>query len=339
MKKISVIIVLLIAVRCVKAQDPNFSQFFSSPLNVNPALTARINSDWRVISNFRDQWIGPASPYATGTISYDTKILQHKIPNVHEEKNILGVGAMMMYDYAMDGIVKSSYASANLSYNIVLANGPTVHRLGAGFGATYGRRTVDFTRLTWQEQWDQINGGFDKNLPTGETALSNMKPWFSASAGLVYSITSEKSNFDLGVAEFHINTPKQTFLQDVHQRLPMRKVAHTNFETYLNDGLVLNVNAIYQYQDQAKYYSFGGSLGYFVPDNPDVILNAGLWYWSANAVIPYVGFVYKDFQLGLSYDVTISKLDQATLKPKTFELSLIFRGTKEPTNIIPCPWK
>src|SRR5678810_1025304 len=130
MKKAILFIVLLIVMRAMNAQDPSFSQFFSSPLNVNPALTARINSDWRVISNFRDQWIGPASPYATGTISYDTKVLQNKIPNVHEEKNILGLGAMLMYDYAMDGIMKSVYASGNMSYNRVLADGPVVHRLG-----------------------------------------------------------------------------------------------------------------------------------------------------------------------------------------------------------------
>src|ERR1700693_5487039 len=130
MKRLPLVILLLIASRSAHAQDPSFSQFFSSPLNINPALTARINSDWRVISNFRDQWIGPASPYATGTISYDTKALQNKIPNVHEEKNTLGIGGMMMYDYAMDGIMKSTYASLNLSYNIVLADGPTVHSLG-----------------------------------------------------------------------------------------------------------------------------------------------------------------------------------------------------------------
>jgi len=52
-----------------------------------------------------------------------------------------------------------------------------------------------------------------------------------------------------------------------------------------------------------------------------------------------VGFAYKDFQIGLSYDVTISKLREATMKPKTFEISLILRGIKEPTAIIPCPWK
>src|ERR1041385_3901656 len=147
MKRFLLSVMLLIGVHASNAQDPSFSQFFSSPLNVNPALTARINSDWRVISNFRDQWIGPASPYATGTISYDTKALQNKIPNVHEEKNILGIGGMLMYDYAMDGIMKSTYGSLNLSYNVVLKDGPVVNRLGAGFGGTYGRRTVDFSRL------------------------------------------------------------------------------------------------------------------------------------------------------------------------------------------------
>src|ERR1051325_11887002 len=120
MKKVILFIGLLIVMRSMNAQDPSFSQFFSSPLNVNPALTARINSDWRGISNFRDQWIGPASPYATGTISYDTKALQNKIQNVPEEKNILGIGGMLMYDYAMDGIMKSTYGSLNLSYNVVL---------------------------------------------------------------------------------------------------------------------------------------------------------------------------------------------------------------------------
>ena len=67
----------LIAIQA-KAQDPSFSQFFSSPLNINPALTANINADWRVIANFRNQWIGPASPYITGTISYDAKMFRKK---------------------------------------------------------------------------------------------------------------------------------------------------------------------------------------------------------------------------------------------------------------------
>src|SRR5438046_3849554 len=118
MKRKTLLISLVIVGISVHAQDPSFSQFFSSPLNVNPALTGNINADWRAISNFRDQWIGPASPYATGTIAYDRKILQNKIPNIHEENNVMAIGGMLMYDRAMAGIVNSNYASLNLSYSI-----------------------------------------------------------------------------------------------------------------------------------------------------------------------------------------------------------------------------
>src|ERR1700680_159388 len=99
-KCIASIILSLVIVSSSYGQDPSFSQFFSSPLNVNPALTANINADWRFISNLRAQWIGPASPDATGTVSFDKKIVQNKIPNV-SEKNIMGIGGMLMYDYAM----------------------------------------------------------------------------------------------------------------------------------------------------------------------------------------------------------------------------------------------
>ncbi len=319
------------------AQDPAFSQFFSSPLNINPALTANINADWRVISNLRDQWIGPASPYATGTVSYDRKIMQNKLPGMVEEKNTLGVGAMLMYDYAMSGVVKSTYASVNMSYNVKLSEGFYLHRLAAGFGGIYGRRYVDFGRVDFEEQF--TGTGFNVNLPTGELALSNMRGYFSSSAGLTYSISSERSNVDIGVAAFHLNRPKQTFLEDEHQILAMRKVAHMNYETYLNDYLLLNANAIYQFQADASYYSIGAALGYILPTSTDVILNGGFWYWSKNAIIPYVGIMYQNMQFGFSYDYTISKLNIAPRKPHTWEVSLIIRGVSGPRQTIPCPWK
>jgi type IX secretion system PorP/SprF family membrane protein len=262
--------------------------------------------------------------------------LQNKLPGV-AEGNVMGVGAMIMYDYAMAGIVKSTYASLNLSYSIKLSEEPSIHRLTAGFGGSYGKRFVDFSRLDFEEQFTGF--GFNTSLPTGEVALYNMKGYFSVNSGLTYSIRSEKRNFDIGVAAFHLNKPKQTFLKDENERLAMREVIHANFETYLNDYLVLNVNAIYQNQDRARYYSAGGAVGYFFGEQQDMMINAGLWYWSKNAVIPYVGLVYKDMQFGFSYDATISSLKEARRKPSTWEFSVIIRGVKDPTGIIPGPCK
>ncbi len=322
----------------VIAQDPSFSQFFSSPLNINPALTANINSDWRLISNYRDQWIGPASPYVTGTVSYDSKIFQDKIPNVETEGNIIGLGGMLMFDRAMSGVVKSTYASLNLSYNIkITETDEYTERIGVGFGAIYGSRNMDFSRLDFEDQFTGF--GFNRNLPTGENALYNMKPYVSASAGITYSASTEKNNFDAGVAAFHLNKPRQTFLKDDNEFLAMRKVAHINFETFVTDQVVFNSNAIYQFQREANYFSVGAAMGYYVGNSLETMLTAGLWYWSKNAIIPYAGFVYKDLQVGISYDITTSKLNQAPRKPSSWEVSFILRGTKKPSGVIPCPWK
>jgi type IX secretion system PorP/SprF family membrane protein len=334
--KIFMCVFVLIAIQS-KAQDPSFSQFFSSPLNINPALTANINADWRAIANFRNQWIGPASPYITGTISYDAKMFQKKIPNVENDGNVFGLGGMLMYDKAMGGVVKSSYASMDVSYKVKLSSGETKHYITAGFGTIYGHRRINFAGIDFEEQFTGY--GFNTNLPTGESSLSSMKPYFSVSTGLLYSIKTQNSNFDIGVSAFHVNKPKQTFLQDENQYIPIRKVAHANFETFLSESLVLSINGIYQSQSTAKYYSFGGALGYYLPNNADFMLNAGLWYWSKNAVIPYLGISYQDYQFGMSYDVTTSKLNQANDKPNTWELSLIVRGRNKPSYVIPCPWK
>src|SRR5688500_399385 len=337
LKQQLILLLMITGAYAALGQDPSFSQFFSSPLNINPSLTARINSKWRVIANLRDQWIGPASPYASATISYDTRALEKQM----SENTVFGIGGMLMYNSSMRGIHKASFASLNLSYNVLLAADAVEHRIGIGIGGIYGNKSVDFSRLYFPEQF--IGTGFDQNLPTGETSLSEMKPYLSSSAGVLYSITGTYSNFDIGAAAYHLNKPKQTFLEDKNQYLPMRYVAHANFETYLTDVFLLTTNAIYQQQAKTNYFSVGGALGYYLTSDyfnqTDVLLNAGLWYWSNNAIVPYLGLTYSNFQVGLSYDITISKLRQATRKPKTFEISLIIRGDKRNEGIIWCPWK
>jgi type IX secretion system PorP/SprF family membrane protein len=169
-----------------------------------------------------------------------------------------------------------------------------------------------------------------------------MKGYISTSAGLLYSYIKGYSNFDLGVSAFHLNKPKQSFLSDENQYLAPRYVIHSNFETFLNDQVILNANGIYQYQSGASYFSIGGALGYYLSGENDkiMVLNAGMWYWSNNAVIPYAGFSYGNFQVGLTYDITISKLKEAPKRVQTFELCLILRGGSKVSNgVIPSPWK
>ncbi|WP_165917390.1 PorP/SprF family type IX secretion system membrane protein [Flaviaesturariibacter aridisoli] len=326
---------LVLPARAV-AQDPAFSQFFSSPLNINPALTANINSDWRAIAHFRDQWAGPVHPYVSGTLSFDSKILQHKVAHMPEQATIWGVGVLLMYDRTMGGAVRSTYGTLTGSYSLrVVENDEFTHRVNIGFGGTYGRRFIDYTRLDFEEQFTGF--GFNTSLPTGEASLDNMKPYLSLSAGITYSIKSEETNFDIGTSAYHLNGPRQTFLKDDRQVLPIRHVAHANFEKVLNNRLLLSTAAIYQFQRNANYVSIGGALGYYIGETS--LINAGLWYWSKNAIVPYVGYALNSMQIGVSYDVTLSKLKTASPRPNTWEVSLIYRGIREPSKLLYCPWK
>ncbi|MEO9210409.1 MAG: type IX secretion system membrane protein PorP/SprF, partial [Ginsengibacter sp.] len=72
----------------LKAQDPHFSQFFASPLTLNPALTGKFDGDLRVAGNYRNQWPTLDNYYRTFSVSVDFDILKNKIP----EHDTWGVG-------------------------------------------------------------------------------------------------------------------------------------------------------------------------------------------------------------------------------------------------------
>src|ERR1700755_680115 len=81
-----------------KAQDPNFSQFFVSPLTLNPALTAKFNGNLRVAGNYRNQWPAFTKAFVTSSVSVDFPILQSKLA----ETDTWGVGFMGMTDKTAD---------------------------------------------------------------------------------------------------------------------------------------------------------------------------------------------------------------------------------------------
>src|SRR5690349_22780287 len=95
----------------VLAQDPNFSQFFASPLTLNPALTGKFDGVYRVAGNYRNQWPTINNAYTTGTASVDFGILKNRIPDVDQ----FGIGLMGFTDRAGDGVLVSNYAGLSVA--------------------------------------------------------------------------------------------------------------------------------------------------------------------------------------------------------------------------------
>src|SRR3954462_9045920 len=94
---------VLMGMHCL-AQDPHFSQFFASPLTLNPALTGKFDGNVRVAGNYRDQWPAIAKAFITSTISLDMQIMQSRL----SEGDTWGIGVMAMTDRTANGILNSN---------------------------------------------------------------------------------------------------------------------------------------------------------------------------------------------------------------------------------------
>jgi type IX secretion system PorP/SprF family membrane protein len=72
MRKIvcAIVSILLASVTVIKAQDPQFSQFYANPLYLNPALAGGDLAP-RVTFNYRNQWPGIPGNFVTTAFGVD----------------------------------------------------------------------------------------------------------------------------------------------------------------------------------------------------------------------------------------------------------------------------
>jgi type IX secretion system PorP/SprF family membrane protein len=261
-------------------------------------------------------------------------LLDGKLTGREPETNTLGASLGMLTDQSLNGAFSSTYVSGSLAYHLQLA---PKHRFGLGMTASYGQRRLDYAELSFGEQF--TSGGFDVvGLPSGETALASMKPYMTVGAGLRYEYRTQQLRMDIGGAVYHVNKPKQSFLSDPQQVVPMRYVGQFNLDNNINERLLLSTAISYQQQATQSYFSLGGALGMDVSNGDrSHVLFVGSWYRQADALYPFVAVQFGQAQIGLSYDVTLSKQNQQLTDPRSFELSLVLRQKMPQSGVTICP--
>ncbi|HNP53659.1 MAG TPA: PorP/SprF family type IX secretion system membrane protein [Ferruginibacter sp.] len=314
-----------------QAQDPHFSQFFTSPLTLNPAYTGKFDGQWRVAANHRDQWPSIPKAYVTTSASIDFPILKSKIP----ENDVFGVGISGVTDASANSALKLTYGSASLSYHKSLdENG--YNTIGAGFQGSYNSMVLDITKLTFEDMLTQ--NGFTGTTSDILTNGSNQN-YFDVNAGVLFSGSSNgQNNYYAGVSMYHINRPKVGF-KDKNWYLTSRMTVHGGGYFPVSDVVGVNLSAIYQMQNKASETVIGGALSLNANSdnvNPTVVY-LGSWVRLNDAIIPYVGLEFAGLRIGASYDINTSSLKAATGSRGGSELSLIYIKRKQETKGIPCP--
>jgi type IX secretion system PorP/SprF family membrane protein len=331
MKKTLLLVSLIASVITTQAQDPHFSQFFASPLTLNPAFTGKFDGEWRLAANHRDQWPSIPKAYVTTTASFDVGILKSRIP----KGDVFGIGVSGLSDQSADAALKLNYGSLSLSYHKALDE-EGYNTIGAGFQATYSSAILDKNKLTFEDQLTQ--NGFTN--PTQEQFTNGTSQNYTdINAGVLYSGSSNGvNNYYLGLSLYHINKPNLSFI-DKTWNLASRLSFHGGGSFPLNDNLMVNASAIYQMQNKASEVVFGAALSALLNGDETNPTNVyfGSWMRLNDAIIPYVGIEINGLRIGASYDVNTSSLKSATASRGGSEFSLIYIKRKGEVKGIPCP--
>lgn len=300
LKKLAAIIVVAISFCATsQAQDPQFSQFYSAPMNLNPAL-AGVAYGPRFSLVYRNEWPKIDKGFVTYGLSYDQ----------HIEKINSGIGVLFMYDRVANGLLNNYHLRINYAYQIRLARGVGMQ---IGMYGGYIGRSVNWAQFTFNDQIDPVFGFQNiQGLPNITTEPINSYDeninLFDAGAGfVVYS----KMAYG-GFAFSHINYPKEAFTDNADEfRLTVKSTIHAGLDINLSpkkrrSDNHLMPNMIFEAQGSSLALT-GGS---FVNLSK---FYGGVFYryniGNSDAVIGLVGVKINVMRIGYSYDVTLSKLE------------------------------
>lgn len=308
------------------AQDPHFTQYFASPLTLNPALTGLTQCDLRLAANYRSQWASVSpNPYVTGTISYDMATLKGKLDN----GDAVGVGLLGMFDRSGLGGLQNVTVGLSVAYHKAFG-AEKQHTLSLGVQGVLVQKSIDFTKLKFEDQYNPGSGLAE--YQTGENVGNADLTYPDFNVGLMYSgRINEHGTAYIGASYYHLTTPTETFLNDQHK-------IHSRFTGYLggsfdlNEDIVLYASGLMQTQASATEVLVGAAVGFVLNPGHDVefkkntVLYLGGWYRYGDALAPYIGFEWSKMKLGVSYDVNMSSFSTATKSNGGYEVSLIFNG-------------
>ena len=201
------------------AQDPIFSQYYATPLQINPAFAGSAFAP-RFGIGYRSQWGNLNRAYRTYAAFYEQRI----------ERLNSGIGFHLEGDDAGNGILKTNRVSAHYSYRLMITNTTGV-KIGIEAGAY--QAALNWDKLVFPDQLDPINGATEMTLEQRPDQLTRTRLDLS-SGMLLFS-----RRLWLGVALKHLNTPNETFLlvnNNLANGLPIRYTLHGGMDILLRKG-------------------------------------------------------------------------------------------------------
>lgn len=316
------------------AQDIHFTQYYASPLSLNPANTGFYEGDCRISGMYRTQWkaVG-GEPYNTISLAFD------KPYYIYSEK--LNYGLIFINDNSGVVGLHVNKIFLSLSYSKIISG----HELQIGIQPGYVNKSTKMDEYSFDEQFtlggDEVFGGDF----TGEGG-SNSLSYFDLNAGILWSKQlTAKLKPSAGFSLFHITTPYESFdkIKTDASKLSIRWIFHASAIWKLGKKLRAVPNLLYMSQKGATDFLIGGNVEIDIQPKTIKTVYVGTLFrygWGKNydASAWIAGVKFGQFDFGASYDINISSLSEATNNRGALEFSLTYicKSTKPQTIKIPC---
>ena len=329
---IGTVLVSLLSVQKMEAQDLHYSLPFRTPLLLNPGFTGAAQGHYRASLAYKNQWSAIETPFKTTYAAYDMKLIGDD-----ESDNYLGVGMALFNDKA--GKTKMGLNQSNLSgaYGLRLN---ILHFFSGGLSLGFSQHSAQYEGLKWDSQHDGVT--YDAALPTGESALPENYFYMDVGAGVTWTYTPlNYYSFNFGFAVSHANKAKDTYFADGTDRENLKLVLHGSSDWELNKHWSV-LPELQMIKKGGAYEITGGSfVRYITGENSKYTTlktsssaSVGLFYRYGDAAIFALLYDYKRvMSLAISYDLNLSPLKVASSSRGGIEISLLYKGFFEQQRI------
>ena len=309
-----------------RAQDPVFSQFYTSSLYLNPALSG-LEKDVVLGMNYRSQWAGVNLPFRTFQFSAVHPIIQQGV----RSKHLGGFGATLFSDEAGPNreVISQGFSIAS-SYNFHL-NRTGNHLIATALQFGVIQKQINMDALQWSSQYSTTMG-YDPSLP-GESLIAERVTSPVINAGMVWQMVIDNrfkpmKMFYSGFAVSNLNRPKGFYLRERDAIAVLYKV-HGGYVHTFSNGFEVSPNYLIQYQNAAQI-NIGGYGAYTLPATTshtitDLKISLGFWYRIDDSFIATTGISSATWNFGFSYDANSSSLERSFQGANAFEVSFAYR--------------
>lgn len=309
-------ILLLVAALCnyAHAQTVNISQPYVAAQLLSPASVGDGLYTQRIQSDLRTQIIDGSNLYNTAILSWD-----RKINNVDpEQNNYLGVGAQIVSDRLMNGLVQFNTVSVNFAYHIYLDKN-LYNNVSIGLGGLFSQTSLDRSKLLFEDQY--YNTGVLTGAGTAEN-LRNFPSNASMNTGVLFTRHSAAQFFKFGASLFFFEKPQVTNSY-LNESSGVRKLIFFNGESQIFYDYTLLVHGFASEQNNIRKYVGGVALSFPITKNWEEVkrMYIGCSYKRGESISPTVSFLMNKYMVGFSYDVNDNSLPGSQLKQTNFEIS------------------